>query len=299
LFVKSMHGIVCAIVTPMTPSGEIDAGSLRKLSAHLVKSGIHGVYPTGTNGEGILLSAEERREVAKTVVDEVSGRSVVVIQCTAATVEETLDHIRHAERIGADGAGVMTPFFFGLDHETLKKFYSQALTAAGPGFFIYAYNIPSHTTNDLTPVLLKELAEKHPNLVGIKFSDSDLMRIQDYMRAVPRRIDVLIGCDSLVLPALTLGASGTVSGPAMVFPHLFVGLYNAFKNNDYEQARDFQRKIIEMDRSLRGIPAIPAIKTMLKMQGIIESDFSRIPSRPLTREEYGTLESLVKKYSIL
>lgn len=295
---KTMHGIVCAIITPMTPSGDIDTKSLNNLSNHLVNSGIHGVYPTGTNGEGILLSAGERRQVAQTVVDEIAGRSVVMIQSTAATTEETLAHIQHSEAIGADGAGVMTPFFFGLDHDSLFHFYARALESVDPGYSIFAYNIPSHTTNDLGPALLKGLAEKYPNLGGIKFSAPDLMRIQDYMRAFPKRLDVLIGCDSLVLPALSIGASGTVSGPAMVFPHLFVGLYDSFRNGDLEKAKELQEQIVEMDRSLRGIPGIPAIKAMLKIQGIIASDNHRIPLRPLTSEEYSVLKKLVKKFAV-
>jgi 4-hydroxy-tetrahydrodipicolinate synthase len=292
---KQLQGIVCAIITPMKTTGELDTPSLKNLGDYLVKSGIHGIYPTGTNGEGILLSLEERQEVSKTAVEAVAGRSVIMIQSTAATTSETLSHIRHAKEIGADGVGVMTPFFFGLDKASLKQFYKQALEVDS-SFPIYAYNIPSHTSNDLTPEVFHDLVQEHSNLQGIKFSAPDLMRIEDYMRNSPRPIHVLIGCDSLILPTLSLGAAGTVSGPAMVFPKLFVGLYEAFQKGDYDKARQFQEQIVEMDRCMRGIPAIPAIKTMLKMKGIIESDTHRLPLRAISKEEYRTLENLVEKF---
>jgi 4-hydroxy-tetrahydrodipicolinate synthase len=177
----------------------------------------------------------------------------------------------------------------------LKLFYKQTLEV-DPNLPVFAYNIPSHTTNDLTPELFKELISEHKNLVGIKFSAPDLIRIEDYIRVSPRSANVLIGCDSLVLPALSIGGTGTVSGPAMVFPKLFVGLYEAFQKGEYETAKIYQNNIVEMDRMLQGIPSIPAIKTMLKMKGIIESDTCRLPLRPITTEEYKTLEMLVEKY---
>lgn len=128
--------------------------------------------------------------------------------------------------------------------------------------------------------------DRHENVLGIKYSAPDLVRIQDYPRA-PRRAapDALIGCDSLILCALQTGASGTVSGPAAVFGKRFSGLYADWRRGDLAAARVAQERIIAADRAMAGIPQIPAIKAMLRMLGVIECDACRKPLRALTAPE--------------
>ncbi len=292
---KTLSGVVCATITPMRKNGEIDEESLRSLLNHLAGNGIDGIYPNGTNGEGILLSARERRRAAEILVSENKGRMSVYIQCGSAATEEAVSHARHSREIGADGIGIMTPLFFHCDDQALSAYYDEILSAV-PDFPAYIYNIPSHTRNDVTPGLLAQLMARHDNLRGIKYSDYNLPRAQDYLRQAPRPADLLVGCDSLFLQCLMTGGVGTVSGPAMVFAKRFVRLYRQYRERDFEGAMETQRRIVDTDRALSGIPSIPAIKAMLKMLGVIKEDICRGPLRPLTAEEYGAAEKVLNAY---
>lgn len=296
---KRLHGVVCATITPLDGNGELDEASLRRLCDHLDACGVNGLYPNGTNGEGLLLSPEERQRAAEVVVDrnrQRGGRMSVYVQSTAATTEETCAHVRHAAAVGADGVGVMTPFFFPMDGESLLRFYDDVLAAAPEGFPAYLYNIPGCSGNDISPGLLRKVMDRHANVRGIKFSVPDLMRVEDYLLACKAGTEVLIGCDSLFLQCLLTGGTGMVSGPAMVFGRRFVRLYESWREGDVELARELQRRVVETDRRLLGIPAIPAVKALLAMQGVIATDRCRRPFRSLDRIERNVLKEILEDY---
>ena len=292
---KRLFGAVCATITPFTKDMRIDEDSLRKLCDFLADSGINGIYPNGTNGEGILLSREERKRIAEILVDQNKNRMSVFIQATAATEEETVQNIVDAVEAQADGVGVMTPIFFRQDAEAMYQYYKR-LHDAAPDFPMYMYNIPSHSNNDIAPAVFGRITKDFGNFLGIKYSNSDLMRIQDYLMAADRKVDVLIGCDSLILPCLMTGGVGGVSGPCAVFGKRFSKMLAYYHAGDYEAARELQMKIVQTDRNIAGVPGIPAIKAMLKMEGVIENDICKEPFRPLTKEERNILEHEVDRY---
>ncbi len=293
---KTLHGIVCANITPMTSAGELDLQSLKKLVDHMAQSGIHGVYPTGTNGEGHLLTQEEQHCVAKTVVEQNAGRMAAFIQCAVMRWDVTMENIAYACSVGADGVGVMTPTFYKADDSAMVEYYREACQAAGEKP-VYLYNIAKYTNNDVSPKAFGQIMDENPNAVGIKYSAGDSSRIQDYLRAPKtRKAQALIGADSLILSALAAGCVGEVSGPACVFPKRYVRAYESFAAGDLKTALEMQNRIVACSRSIKSVPQIPAIKAMLKMQGVIEQDTCRRPFRALTLEELRLLEQAVNAY---
>lgn len=294
--IRKLYGIVCANITPMDKRGAVDMSSLERLVNHMAASGIHGVYPTGTNGEGHLLSSTEQHAIARKVVAANGGRMSAFIQCAAMRWEDTMDNIAYACQAGADGVGVMTPTFYKTDDAGMVEYYREACHAAlsRP---VYIYNIAKYTNNDVSVQAFGRIIDENENAVGIKYSNSDIARIQDYLRAPKRRpAEALIGADSLILSALAAGCVEEVSGPACVFPKRYVGLYEAFRQGNMERALELQNRIVAASRSIKAIPQIPAIKAMLKMQGIIEEDTCRKPLRALTVEEYRLLERTLNDY---
>ncbi len=293
---KGMYGVVIPMITPMNEDGSIDIRSLEDFTEYLIQAGVNCLYPNGTNGEDLFLSQEERQTVAATIVKTAKRRIPVFIQCGAMTTAETVSHIQHAEKIGADGAGIMTPAFFPMDDEALFQYYSEVIGSVSENFPIYLYNIPGATTNDISPALLKTLMDRHPNILGIKYSFPDLMRIEDYLLAPQRTPDVLIGCDSLFLQCLATGGVGTVTGPGAIFHERFSRLYRQYLQGDLTGAMKTQTQIVETDRDMASIPGIPGLKALLKLRGVIRCDTCRKPLRALNRDERLTLERIYKKY---
>lgn len=293
---KKLFGVVCATITPMNEDGNINESSLRSLFRYLLRQGIHGLYPNGTNGESLLLNDDERKLIAGIAVEEAAGRASVYIQCGASTAEETRRHIVHATQIGADGTGVMTPTFFPCDDHSMLLYYDTML-AVSPEMPAYVYSIPTQTGNGLTVSVLSKLMEKHKNLQGIKFSSPDLLMLQKYLNEPVHKPDVLIGCDRLVLCCMMSGGTGWVSGPAAVFSRRFVELYDAITRGDINEARVLQNEVWKTSMRMEGIPEIPAIKYMLKKLGVIESDTVRPPLRSLNGPERGVLDAILSEYA--
>ena len=183
----------------------------------------------------------------------------------------------------------MTPAFWPLDERAMEDYYAGIAGEIGD-FPIYLYNIPSRTGNDVPPALLARLMKNHANIYGIKCSMPDLLRISDYLRCAERETDVLIGNDTLALSCLALGGKGFVTGPGAVFLKLNVGIYEAFAGGDIRRAQSLQAQLIEILRTIRDIPEIPAIKYMLMRMGIIHNDACRRPLRALTDEEKRRLD---------
>lgn len=291
---KRLYGMTCAAITPMNEDKTLDLESARRLYRHLAEHGTHCLYPNGTNGESLSLTAEERKQIASVCLEANQGKCVVCIQCGAATVPESYELLRHAQEIGADGAGLMTPVFFPTDELSMESYYAQALSRF-PDLPIYAYNIPSRTGNDLSPDLFGRLCVRFENLYGVKYSAPDLTRIQQYVHAASRETDVLIGFDPLALPCLTLGGKGFVSGPGAVFTDCDVGLYQAFCAGDLPKAMQYQELCRDYLAQMSGMPEIPAIKYLLKRLGIIACDACREPLRPLTDAEKRRLDALLRR----
>ncbi len=279
-----LQGIVCANITPFFENKEVDYASVKKLARYLSDCGVNAVYPLGTNGEGLALTTEERKKIAEVMVDEISGKIPVAIQCGTQTLEDTMTLVLHAKEIGADAAGVVTPFFFHFSDQGLEEYYSALLEAAGD-FPVYIYNIPTNTNNDITANIVKKLCEKYNNLMGVKYSYPDLIRLIEYSRAKEGGLDVLIGCDRLIYPAYKAGAVGTVSGPAAVFPETFSSLWTAAVKGEDKKAKAAQDMIFNNSYTLAPYQEIPMIKQYLKSMGVIAADTVRIPFNSITQEE--------------
>ena len=294
---RSLYGVVCASICPMKGDGAVDIAGVEKLTRYLVDSGINCLYPNGTNGESLSLTPDERRAIARAVAKANAGRAVLYVQCGAATVAETRALLLDVADIpGADGAGVMTPVFFPTDDEALWQYY-DALLSAAPDTAVYAYNIPSRTGNDLRPELLGRLMEAHDNLLGVKYSWPDVLRLEQYVDCcATRSASVLVGNDSLALACCQTGGAGWVSGPAAAFPKRHTALYNALRVGDMKLARRAERDIMRAAQAMADIPEIPAIKYMLMRAGVIDTDVCRPPFRRLTEEEKRRLDALQYEY---
>lgn len=294
---KRMRGLVVAAITPMNEDGSLDEQGVASFTEFLTAAGVHCIYPNGTNGESLLLTQAERERVAEITVEASRGRTPVFIQCGSMSTAEAASHAQHAVKIGADGIGIMTPAFFTVDDEALFRYYQAIIAPLPQDFPVYIYNIPGCTGNDVSPALLGRLLNAFPNVKGIKFSKPDLMRAEDYLEQPSRRPDLLIGCDSLFLQCLTLGGVGTVTGPGAIFHERFTRLYRQYNSGDLAGAMETQRQIVKTDRELAGIPGIPALKTLLKLRGVIKTDVCRAPLRPLNESERAVLKQVWEDYA--
>lgn len=291
---KKLYGVTVAMTTPFRQDGTVDYASLEASTHMLIDKGVDCLYPCGTTGEMLRLTLQERMKVAETVIRAAAGRGVVYIHCGAATEEDTITLVQHAQRSGADGAGVVTPQFFSLEHRELVWFFVRVAKSVSEDFPIYLYNIPQCSGNDIPVSAVKEIVAAAPNVVGIKYSWADINRTVDYL-AVGEGFSVMHGCDRAFTGFLGLGCDGTVSGCAGVFPEPFVAVYKAVREGRWEEARQLQRKATRIADLLHGGANMSYFKEALKLRGL-DAGVMRRPQLDLTGEQIADLKQALLAY---
>ncbi|MHB9146179.1 MAG: dihydrodipicolinate synthase family protein [Symbiobacteriia bacterium] len=293
-----MKGIFPAVFTPFTADGNrVDEAALRAHVEWLIEKGVHGLFVCGTNGEGPLLSTAEHDLVARAAAEQAKGRVPVLVQSGAMTTDGAVELLQNARAAGADGAAVVTPWYFTYDDESLYQHY-RAVAAAAPDFPIFIYNIPGYARNDVKPSLAGRLADSTPNIIGVKDSSKDLDKTDAFIAALGPNRPVFVGTDSMVLPALSMGAAGGVAGIANVFPEPMVGIYEAYRAGELEEARRLQYLVTSIRTAMKGPAGMMLYKKALELRGL-KAGGPRRPARPVTPAEEARLQADLAQLGVL
>ena len=253
------------MVTPLAESG-IDEAATRKLVNKLINDGVHGLFILGTNGEFYALSEEEKLTLVKIVVDEAAGRVPIFAGSGGISTEAVIQLTNQFAELGVDAVSIITPYLIKISDEELIQHY-QAI-AANTNLPIILYNIPANTKISISEQVFKELI-KIPRIIGIKDSSGQLENIQMYLDLNDRAdFSVLVGSDSLILPALQKGADGAVAATSNVLTKTDLGIYQAYLTNDLEKAARLQGSINDFRRVLKLATVPSVLKYSLGLSGI-------------------------------
>lgn len=294
---KKFEGIIVATVTPFTADGKVNINELGRLTNFLIEKGVHGLFPCGSTGEGILLSAAERKTVAEVTLWEAAGRVPVVVHTGSVNLNEAIDLTIHASDIGADGAALIPPYYYGIDDEAIFRYYS-AVAESVPDFPLYIYNIPVNVKNPVSPGLLARLKSRCSNIVGVKDSSMDFMNFINYRQALPDDFCILMGNDAQIYASLLMGGSGAVAATAAVFPEPVVEIYEGLKAGDRERALRAQDVVVKLRAVFRSYPPIAPYKKALEFRGM-DGGAPREPLRPMTPEEVKKLRGELEAIGVL
>ena len=290
---KRMKHLIVPTITPFDKKGEIDEEGIKVHFDFLIKSGVQDFYILGTTGEVFLMNKEERKMVAELVVEYVGGRGNIFIQVGSISTKEACELAQHAESIGASGIGAVTPFYFNVSQQEMEGYYLEIAKSVSNDFSVYLYNLPGCTTNDLLPETVSKLAEVK-NIVGIKNSMEDILRLSRLIDETPDDFEVIIGSDNILMSAILYGAKGSVSGNANVFPEVFIEFYQAIKEKNYDKAHEKQIIIRHIARVLKNGANLASFKQALIYRGFKPS-FTRKPLLGLDQIEKNRLSNEVKE----
>lgn len=237
-----IKGIIVPVLTPMHEDESIHEEQLRLEVERMIEAGANGIFPCGTNGEGFILTQEEKLRVIRACVAQSHGRVPVYAGVGCISTQETVALAQQAEEIGADALSVITPFFAAASQEELVTHFRRV--AESVHIPLVLYNIPMRTGNALQPETVRRLSDV-PNIAGVKDSSGSFDTILQYLAATRERKDfaVLSGNDGLILWTLLAGGKGGVSGCANVFPRTMVAIYERAMAGDWEGAKEAQEAI--------------------------------------------------------
>lgn len=278
----TLYGVIPAVLTPFDVSGEVDGSALRSYVQWLVGNGVHGLFPCGTNGEGPVMTVAQRIQVMGAVIEAAAGRVPVVPMTGAISTADTVLLTREAQQCGAQGAAVVAPYYFPADDLALEAHFA-AVAEAVPGFDLYLYDIPGNAKNAISPALAARLADRYPQIKGVKDSSKSLDKLKQFVAAVPGR-SVIVGTDAMVVEAMAAGAAGVVSAIADCFPEVMVSLYDAVRAGDAERAAQLQAQVVRLRDALKRGPYVHPYKLALQWRGLAFGGM-RSPLRACTAAE--------------
>ena len=238
------------------------------------------MMPCGTTGEGALLSDDEVAAVVDATVGAAERAARVYAHIGRPGTPPTLRLAESALQSGADSVFAAVPYYYALEDSQVLEHYAALIQTAGNAK-AYAYNIPSHTGNDLTPAVTAKLAAG--GLAGIKDSTKSMDRHREYLDLAGHAVgfEVFMGSDASALESYRGGSAGSVSAVANARPELFVELRDAFVEGRHDDAGRVQEEIgrvrNELTRGRRFVGLKRDVSEVLRSGGASYPAFVRRP----------------------
>ena len=257
-----------ALVTPFK-NGEVDLDTLRSLVEWHIGEGSHGLVPVGTTGESPTRSHEEHECVVEEVVRAAAGRVPVIAGAGSNNTVESIRFMRHAEKVGADAALVVTPYYNKPTQRGLIAHYTALHDCCELPIIIY--NIPGRSVVDMTPETMGELS-KLPRIIGVKDATADLARVSLQRMTCGQDFIQISGEDATAHGFNAQGGVGVISVTANVAPRLVADVQNATLANDYDAALAIQDRLMPLHKAIFTEPGLVGAKYAMSRLGLCSEE---------------------------
>jgi 4-hydroxy-tetrahydrodipicolinate synthase len=273
------RGSFTALVTPFR-NGAPDEAAFRAHVAWQIAEGTQGLVPVGTTGESPTVSHDEHKRIVEWCIDEAKGRVPVMAGAGSNNTAEAIDLARHAEKAGADGLLVVTPYYNKPTQEGLYQHFKAVNDAVSIPVFIY--NIPPRSVVDMSNETMARLYELK-NIAGVKDATGNIARVSQQRAMVGRDFIQLSGEDMTALAYNAAGGHGCISVVSNVAPRLCADLQQACLAGDYGKALDIQDRLIPLHDAIFREPGLAGAKHGLSLLGRMNEDI-RLPMLPVQQE---------------
>ena len=283
-----------ALVTPFK-NGELDLETLKKLIEWHIGEGTNGFVPVGTTGESPTLTHEEHETVIEEVVKAAAGRVPVIAGAGSNNTLEGIRFIQHAEKVGADAALVVTPYYNKPTQRGLIAHFTALHDCCELPIIIY--NIPGRSVIDMTPETMGELA-KLPRIVGVKDATGDLARVSQQRATCGPDFCQMSGEDATALGFNAHGGVGCISVTANVAPKLCAEFQAATLAGDYAKALEYQDRLMPLHEAIFIEPGLVGAKYAMSKLGLC-SDEVRLPLTGLSDSTKEALDAAMAHAGLL
>ena len=288
-------GSIVAIVTPFK-NDKIDEEKLKDLVEFQIKNGINGIVPCGTTGESPTLTPAEHGRVIEICVKAARKRVPIIAGTGSNSTAEAIEYTQHAQKIGADGALVVTPYYNKpSQHGLYLHFKAVANSVKIP---IILYNIESRTGRNIETETVAKLAKDCTNIIGVKEASGNLEQMKAVRKACGEKFILLSGDDALTLPVMDLGGLGVISVVANITPAQTVEVINEYNKGNKEKARQLQEKLLPVIKAMFVETNPTPVKKALELLGLCSAAV-RLPLCEPEDENVEKIKSALEAYGLL
>lgn len=288
------EGCGTAIVTPFTEDG-VNFEEFKKLIEFQIENNVDAIIVCGTTGEASTMTKEEKEKTIKFAIDVVAHRVKVIVGTGSNNTKTAIEMSQFAERAGADGILVVTPYYNKTTQQGLIAHYTEI--AKSVNLPIIMYSVPGRTGVNILPETCKELS-KIENIVAIKEASGNISQVAKIANLCKEDLTIYSGNDDQILPVLSLGGKGVISVLSNIMPKYTHDMVRKYLDGNTPEATKMQLDVIDLIAALFvEVNPIP-VKYALNLMGF---DFGkpRLPLIEMSEKNKQVMKDVMKQHSLI
>ena len=287
-------GSYTALITPFR-NGGVDEAAFARIVDWQIAEGIHGLVPVGTTGESPTLDYDEHKRVIEICVETAKKRVPVIAGTGSNSTDEAIELSQYAEKVGADGVLIVTPYYNKPTQEGLYQHFKAINDAINIPIIIY--NIPGRSIVDMSVQTMARLAQLK-NIVGLKDATANLLRPSQQRLACGENFCQMSGEDGTALGFMAHGGHGVISVASNVIPRLVSEMQNVCLAGDFKKALQYQDRLLPLF-DVMFVETNPApVKYAMSRLGLCTADM-RLPMVPLSEQSKKAIDAVLADLGLL
>ena len=304
--ISKLSGVVPPVVTPLDKDKKFDKKSFETVINRMIDAGVDGLFVLGSTGAVAFLTKDQREEVIAAADEINNGRVPLLVGCIDTQTNRVIEHIKVCEKYNVDAVVVTAPFYALDNDDNIERHFR--LIHEATKIPIFAYDLPVCVHKKLAYEMLVNLGREGV-LAGVKDSSSDDVNFRYlclYNEYYEHPLRVFTGHECVVDGAFMSGADGVVPGLGNIDPHIYVDMYKAYNDGNFEKVKKIQDKASRLmlittctDKPMGFGSGVGGFMTALKLLGIISTNYLPEPTIPLSINEEKKVAEILKTEGLL
>ena len=289
--------ILTAMVTPFGPDGSVNLEAARQLVEWWLEHGSDGLVVTGSTGEAATMTADEKKALWACVVEQVKGRVPVIAGTGSNNTAASIEATRAADACGVDGFLVVGPYYNKPTQEGYYQHFKAIASCTDKPLILY--NVPGRTAANISPATVARVAKDCPNVVAIKEAAGNVAQVAELYRLLPEDFSIYSGDDGLILPFMSVGATGLISVLSNINGEILQELMRAYEEGQVREAAQLNKKMVPLaDAMFIETNPIP-VKAAVTLVTGIDAGAPRLPLTTMSEDALAKMTGILREYGLV
>ena len=289
--------LLTAMVTPFNADGSVNYEKAADLAEWLINNGSDGLVVAGSTGEAATMSAEEKLELFRVVVNRINKRVPVIAGTGSNNTADSVKMTKMAEAMGVDGALIVGPYY---NKPTQEGFYQHfAAVAQSTGLPIIVYNVPGRTASNISPAIVARLAADFENIVAIKEAAGNVAQVAELYSVLPEEFTIYSGDDGLILPFMSVGATGLISVLSNIGGGILQDVMQAYEDGRVREAAKLNARMVPLANAMFIETNPIPVKAAVTLVNGIDAGQPRLPLTPMEPANKAKMVAVLQEYGLV
>lgn len=289
--------LLTAMVTPFNADGSVNYEKAADLAEWLINNGSDGLVVAGSTGEAATMSAEEKLELFRVVVNRINKRVPVIAGTGSNNTADSVKMTKMAEAMGVDGALIVGPYY---NKPTQEGFYQHfAAVAQSTGLPIIVYNVPGRTASNISPAIVARLDADFENIVAIKEAAGNVAQVAELYSVLPEEFTIYSGDDGLILPFMSVGVTGLISVLSNIGGGILQDVMQAYEDGRVREAAKLNARMVPLANAMFIETNPIPVKAAVTLVTGIDAGQPRLPLTPMEPANKAKMVAVLQEYGLV